>query len=161
MKVHEVLSARYLYHLSKSNTLHKLVPVIPHKVASRSNAFEESTTPRVSFAQSIKGCILGLQPSASEFENGQIHYYVYRPKPNQPVTWKSNKSIVKEKLVFDASVTGEWWCLDKVAVELIGEIVVYDVVTKTIEYAPIRVGDPKFLKPNGKLDTFLYKYEVL
>lgn len=148
-----------LYHLSKTNDIKNLTPKVPSKVASRKNAFEDSTIKRISFAPSINGCILGLQLSKDDFINGELVLYVYSPVNLDEKHFVSNKSIVSKKLVFDAEITKECWYLKETMVELIGSITVYDEVVKEIEYTPIRVGDPKFLKPNGKLDTYLYKYK--
>ena len=148
-----------LYHLSKTDDITKLTPKVPAKVASRTNAFEDDTIKRVSFAPSIDGCILGLQLSKDDFINGKVILYVYSPINIDSKQIVSNKSIIGKKLVFDAEVTKECWFLDEVKVELLGSITVYDKVVRTIEYKPLRVGDPKFLKPNGKLDTYLYKYK--
>ena len=148
-----------LYHLSKSDDIKKLTPRVPSKVASRKNAFEDDTIKRVSFAPAIDGCILGLQLSKDDFINGEVILYVYSPVIIDSKQIVSNKTIVGKNLVFDAEVTKECWFLDEVNVELLGSITVYDIVVRTIEYTPIRVGNPKFLKPNGRLDTNLYKYK--
>lgn len=148
-----------LYHLSKSYDIKKLTPRVPSKVSNRKNAFEDDTIKRVSFAPTIDGCILGLQLSKDDFTNGEVILYVYTPVIIDSKQFVSNKTIIGKKLVFDAKVTKECWFLDEVNVELLGSITVYDIVVRTIEYTPIRVGNPKFLKPNGKLDTYLYKYK--
>lgn len=148
-----------LFHLSRSDDLSILRPAIPEKLLIRKNDFEESKTPRVSFAETIDGCILGLQLSEHEFKNGSIEYNVYVPIKIQDGEWKSNDDIISEKLVFDAEITKEWWCLSDIQVKMIGSIRIYNKVKKTIEYTPIRIGNPKFLKPNGKLDTYLYYFK--
>lgn len=156
MKINELDT---LYHLSKSPDITKLTPKVPSKVASRENAFEDSTIERVSFAPSIKGCILGLQLSKDDFINGEVVLYVYSPYDLDEQKIVNNEVIVGKKLVVDANVTKECWYLREASVELLGSITVYDKVEQTIEYTPIRVSNPKFLKPNGKLDTYLYKYK--
>ena len=148
-----------LYHLSKADDINKLTPKVPAKVSSRKNAFEDDTIKRISFAPSIDGCILGLQLSKDDFKNGEIILYVYSPIKVNKKDLVSNKKIVDDKLVFDAKITKECWYLTEVDVKLVGSITVFDKVEQTIEYTPIRVGDPKFLKPNGKLETYLYKYK--
>ena len=149
-----------LYHLSKSNTIKQLTPQIPKKVSSRKNAFEDDKIARVSFAPSIKECILGLQLSSDEFTDGETVMYVYTPIDIDKTKLVSNDLIVNNKLVFDAKITKECWYLDDVKVKLVGSVTIYDEVEKTIEYTPIRVGDPKFLKPNGKLETYLLKFKT-
>lgn len=136
-----------------------LSPRIPTKVLSRENPFEDSIISRVSFAPSIDGCILGLQLSSEEFIDGKLVMYVYSPIDIDESRLVSNSDIIKEKLVFDAEITGECWYLNEVKVKRVGCITVYDIVEKTIEYTPIRIGDPKFLKPNGKLETYLLKFK--
>ena len=148
-----------LYHLSKSDSISRLSPRIPTKVLLWENPFEDSIVQRISFASSIDGCILGLQLSPEEFVDGKLVMYVYNPVDIDESRLVSNSDIVKERLVFDAEITGECWYLDDVRVELVGSITVYDIVEKTIEYTPIRVGDPDFLKPNGKLETYLMKFK--
>ena len=148
-----------LYHLSKRDDIEKLTPMVPRKVASRNNAFEDDIIKRVSFAPSIEGCILGLQLSTDDFVNGEVMLNVYEPLNIHKKHLVSNETIVSKKLVFDADITKECWYLREVEVDNVGSITVYDKVDRIIEYTPIRVGDPKFIKPNGKLDTYLYEWE--
>ena len=157
MKISEVTP---LYHLSSDSTLKKLSPRVPHKLTVRDNAYEDDTIERVSFSPSIKGCILGLQLSEDDFSNGVVKLYVYEPYDYDESSIVSNEEIISKKLVFDAKVTRECWFINEVKVRLVGSITVYDEVDKVIEYKPIRVGDPSYLKANGRLDTFLYKYKV-
>lgn len=160
MKLQELLNKDdTLYHLSKSKDIKQLTPQVPNKVSSRKNAFEDDTVKRVSFAPSIEKCIIGLQLSSDEFTDGKIIMYVYNPIDIDKTQLVSNTDIVKKQLVFDAKITKECWYLDKIKVKLVGSITVYDNVEKTIEYTPIRVGDSKFLKPNGKLETYQLKWE--
>ena len=157
MKIKELTYLK-MYHLSNQNHLEKLTPKIPHKLKIRKNAFEDTTIKRISFAPSIEGCILGLQPSDKDFTDGKLILYVYMPYDFINTDVISNGTIVKNKLVFDANVTKENWIISPVKVKIIGSITVFNKVQQKIEYQPIRVGDKKFLKPNGKLDTYLYKY---
>jgi hypothetical protein len=157
MKISELHKTK-LYHLSKQDSLDILTPKIPEKLKIRKNAFEDNTIKRVSFAPSIEGCIIGLQLSENEFVNGKLILYAYEPTNINRDDIITNDVIVKEKLVFDAKVTKEVWIINPVHVKLIGSITVFDIVQQKIEYTPIRVGDKNFLKPNGKLDTYLYKY---
>lgn len=157
MNIKELNTSR-LYHLSKNDSLKRLTPQIPHKLKIRKNAFEDTTIKRVSFAPSIEGCIIGLQLSEKDFTNNELILYVYEPYDIDINDIIPNDVIVKEKLVFDAKVTKESWVTNEVNVKLTGSITVFNSVKQKIEYIPIRVGDKKFLKPNGKLDTYLYKY---
>lgn len=158
MRLHEIKThIPTLYHLSDDSLLSSLSPKIPKKLQIRTNAFEDTTIPRVSFSETIEGCILGIQLSENEFT--EKTFYIYSPT-NYHKKFLSNKEIIKQKLVFDAKITKEWWALEEINVKLIGEVTVYNEIIKTIEYTPIRIGNPKFLKANGKLDTFLYQHKI-
>lgn len=146
-----------LYHLSRSPDLKILIPAIPAKLLAKSNKKE---TKRISFSSSVNGYILGLQFNERlDFPNGEVELFVYTPIKDQLLKWKSNQELVDNKLVFDAHITKECWCLDPVCVSNIGSIIVSKEISKTIEFSPLKVDDSKYLKSNGKLDTFLYKYK--
>lgn len=149
-----------MYHLSKNDGITYLSARVPKKLLTRNNAFEDTTIPRVSFAPTIKKCILGLQPALTEFLNGELVYFIYSPYNYDESLIVNNDEIISKKLVYDAEITNECWYTGDVNVKLIGSITVYDKITKVIEYKPIRVSDSTFLKPNGMLDTFLYKYSL-
>jgi len=68
-----------LFHLSKDANLKKLSPNIPRDVKNKENPFEDNTIPRISFSESINGCILGLQLKESQFDKGICRFYVYQP----------------------------------------------------------------------------------
>jgi hypothetical protein len=164
MKLFEIInnlnvssSVPKLYHLSTSKTLTKLTPKIPRDVVNRRQAFEDNTIPRVSFSESIKGCILGLQLGEKDFLGGKCRFYVYEPTKNSQMI--SNNELNKHKLIFDSAVTKEWWCLDEVTVQLLGKIEVHEKPYTRVEFTPLRIGNKKFLKPNGKIDTYSYKYK--
>ena len=83
---------------------------------------------------------------------------------------KSNPSPIYRKAFAKRITTGNFddnmkdiascdWIIEVVIERLDIKKQVFDKVEQTIEYTPIRVGDPKFLKPNGKLETYLYKYK--
>ena len=145
-----------LYHLSKVAGLTKLNPKVPRAVTNHQGSFEDSKTERISFAESIDGCILGLQLNASSFSKHLQRFYVYRLVKCGKLV--SNYEINRRKLVFDSRVTGEWWGLFDAVVEQVGEIEVSDIDCRTIEFEPLR-GDRRMMKQNGKLDTYLYLWE--
>lgn len=149
-----------LYHLSRNPDLKILIPAIPSKLLTRSNAFEEKETKRVSFSSSINGCILGLQFNENlDFPKGEVELFAYTPTRGQSLKWKTNQELIDKNLVFDAHITKEYWCLEPVCVSNNGSIIIYNEITKIIEFMPLKTGNPKYLKPNGKLDTYLYKYK--
>lgn len=148
-----------LFHLSKDSNLKKLSPRIPRDVKNKDNPFEDNTIPRISFSESIDGCILGLQLKESQFEKGIYRLYVYQPIIHDNTHLVSNNTINHYGLVFDSHITKEWWGLNSVHVKKLGIIEIYEKPFKTIEFKPLRIGDKKFLKPNGKLDTYQYNYK--
>jgi hypothetical protein len=148
-----------LFHLSKDANLKKLSPNIPRDVKNKENPFEDNTIPRISFSESINGCILGLQLKESQFDKGICRFYVYQPMVQEHTNLVSNDTINHNRLVFDSKITKEWWGLNTVHVKQIGIIEVIEKPFKTIEFTPLRIGDKKFLKPNGKLDTYQYNFK--
>lgn len=148
-----------LYHLSSDPKLTSLEPRVPRDVANRKNAFEDSSVKRVSFADSIDGCILGLQLNESDFVDHKVRLFVYSPIITNETKIVSNDTINSKKLVFDSHISKEWWILNPVKVEPVGIIEISDNNFEIINYKPLRVGDPKLLKADGSLDTFLYKFK--
>ena len=86
--------------------------------------FEDNTTPRICFSTSIEGALNGItvniqRQSADTFDK----MYVYVPeKPWKEYKHKTNKQLVKNKLVYDANVTREVWIMEPVRMKLYGVI---------------------------------------
>jgi ribosomal protein S18 acetylase RimI-like enzyme len=86
--------------------------------------FEDNTTPRICFSTSIEGCLNGItvnlqRQSPDTFDK----MYVYVPeKPWKEYKHKTNKQLVKDKLVYDANVTREVWIMEPVRMKLYGVI---------------------------------------
>ena len=86
--------------------------------------FEDNTTPRICFSTSIEGCLNGItvnlqRQSPDTFDK----MYVYVPeKPWKEYKHKTNKQLVKDKLVYDANVTREVWIMEPVRMKLYGGI---------------------------------------
>lgn len=86
--------------------------------------FEDNTTPRICFSTSIEGALNGItvnlqRQSADTFDK----MYVYVPeKPWKEYKHKTNKQLVKGKLVYDANVTREVWIMEPVRMKLYGVI---------------------------------------
>lgn len=93
--------------------------------------FEDNTSPRICFSTSIEGALNGItvniqRQSPDTFDK----MYVYIPeKPWKEYKHKTNKELVKEKLVYDANVTREVWITEPVRMKLYGVIRV-DQVSK-------------------------------
>lgn len=86
--------------------------------------FEDNTTPRICFSSSIEGCLNGITVNLPRHNPDQFDkLYVYIPeKPWKEYKHKTNKELVKEKLVYDANVTREVWIMEPVRMKLYGVI---------------------------------------
>ena len=86
--------------------------------------FEDNTTPRICFSTSIEGALNGItvnlqRQSPDTFDK----MYVYVPeKPWKQYKHRTNKELVKDKLVYDANVTREVWIMEPVRMKLYGVI---------------------------------------
>lgn len=86
--------------------------------------FEDNTTPRICFSTSIEGCLNGITVNLPRHNPDQFDkLYVYIPeKPWKEYKHKTNKELVKNKLVYDANVTREVWIMEPVRMKLYGVI---------------------------------------
>ena len=91
--------------------------------------FEDNTTGRICFSTSIEGCLNGITVNLPRQNPAQFDkMYVYIPeKPWKEYKHKTNKELVKGKLVYDANVTREVWILEPVRMKLYGVIKVDQV----------------------------------
>lgn len=98
--------------------------------------YEDFKTPRVCFSNSIEGCLNAILNIDKVLHTAGKEIYAYIPeKPIKEYKHKTNKEIIKEKLIFDAKSTQEIWILEDVKVKLYGTIVIdkiYDKTNKTI-----------------------------
>ena len=86
--------------------------------------FENDTTPRVCFSPSIEGCLNGIIVNIKRMHPiPKDKFYVYIPeKPFKEYKHKTNKELIRDKDIFDASVTDEVWILEPVRMKLYGVI---------------------------------------
>ena len=86
--------------------------------------FENDTTPRVCFSPSIEGCLNGIMVNMPRVNvMPKTKFYVYIPeKPFHEYKHKTNKELIRDKDIFDASVTDEVWILEPVRMKLYGVI---------------------------------------
>lgn len=110
-----------LYHLSYRDKLPNniLTPRIPESAVK---GYEDTTTKRICFSDSIDNCISALQGDVGV-------YYVYIPKNIDLV----DLYIPSKDQVFDAHVTNEVWALNEVEVICIGYIKNKGII-ESIEY---------------------------
>lgn len=129
-----------LYHLSKSNLNGKtFTPRIPENYFTK-NGFEDHSTPRVSFASSIDGAIMGLSQNCDGLE-----LYVHKPKHDV----KTKVPSVRE--VPDCKITGEIWVLEPVELECIGIIKVGKSIDKPYTF--------KYGKHTGELYKWKWSWK--
>lgn len=102
-----------IYHVSKTNIDgDTLYPRIPTNFFIK-HGYEDNKTPRISFSNSIAGCLAGLSQNIEGMK-----FYVYEPEDyNKIKTMGINVAQVP-----DAGVTGEVWVVSPVKLKLIAEI---------------------------------------
>lgn len=165
-------SKKTFYHISRDdnldgNVLHPRIPSWIARELSKDNDFkkeldkllnsknnttgsigyEEYTTPRVCFSNSIEGCLNAIMSAKDRMKLAGKQIYVYIPEnPIDQYKTKSNKMIQKDGDIFDANITNEMWILEPVKVKYIGSIVVDKVITE------------KKTKMNNNKNNTLVKY---
>lgn len=111
----ESLNSQKLYFVSGSNRNNTtLVPRIPDNYMTK-NGYEDSTTPRVCFSESIDGCLMGLSKNL-DGEELYVHIPIGEYKVINPTT----------KQVPDVDLTKERWICEPVKIQCIGKILVKD-----------------------------------
>ena len=99
------------YFISESEFHGKtLTPRIPKNFMTN-NGYEDSQTPRISFAPSVNQCLMGLSQNVS----GKT-YNVYAPADRHDF-YKPNR-----KAVPDSDLTGELWVCEPIKVKKVGRI---------------------------------------
>jgi len=103
-----------LYFISESDMTDKtLEPRVPQNFFTK-NGYEDASTPRVCFAQSVDGCLKGL----SQNLEGKS-FYVFEPEQMPEIVYKPNKGAVP-----DSEVTTEMWVKEPVKLKKSGKIFV-------------------------------------
>jgi len=173
--VEELLSERKkLYHISKNNNLTELRSSIPADILlNKKGTLENYVTPRICFAGSIEGCILGCYLEQSTFDGlPYLEFSVYEPTDYNILKVKSNRELISDKEVFDAAITGEVWVLNNsIKVTKVGRIRVWNEVTKEVPYKVIykpeytaryerliRIG---FMPESGILKGLVYRWKYI
>ena len=139
-------SKKLFFHISMDTKMNgkTLKPRIPTYLTKKDNVTtykENATIPRVCFSPSIEGCLNAIISAQKNLDVVGKNIFVYIPeKPISEYKIKTNKEIIKEKLVFDANATGEMWILEPVKLKLYGVIMVDQV--KNIREKPTINGDP-------------------
>ena len=125
-----------LYHISGEANLDKII--MKPRVPDMPIKGEDSKIKRISFAETIDGCLAGIfpihpgtdldDPRYTEYPNG-YDFYVYTPVGEY--SYISNSEIIKRRLVPDASVSKEVWITSPVKVKKLGKIHVEPFNPKT------------------------------
>lgn len=128
--------------------------------------FENDTTPRVCLSPSIEGCLNGIMvnmPRVNVMPAKSTRFYVYIPeKPFHEYKHKTNKELIRDKDIFDASVTQEVWILEPVRMKLYGVIEIDSVTNVKRKQNVPTVSGKKSTRPYYKYKWhWLVKPKVL
>lgn len=123
--------------------------------------YPEPSIIRISVGTSIEGCFLGVFPNVAKFFQKDnlpwMNFSVYSPvfKGNERII--TNATLTKDRVVWDAVVTGEYCILDKVQMEKLGEVKVYNTnKAKTRLIHPF--GDRRLGLEQAGPDTVRYEW---
>jgi len=154
----------HYYHLSQTPNIRTLKRQRPflggHNEINR--LIEDDETERVSLANDIPGCIMGMQIGDDYFvdlkkgEPTVLHLY----KNVRKFHGVLNSELIKAESIFDCHITGELWSLDNLPVIYMGTVKVYNEITSTQEYRPLRYKHfpREYLNTNGLMRTYQLKY---
>lgn len=120
-----------LYHISFRDNLEGIWTPrppdgLPEEPQEDGFPYPEPAIGRISLSSTLKGCFLGIYPNIFRyFEEDNYPYLsfsVYSPVFTGKELLVTNEKILKDKLVWDAHITDEWWILNKVQMKLVGKI---------------------------------------
>jgi len=122
-------SSNLMFHVSLKNDMDgkTITPQLPSYITDGGelddNYQEDTKTKRLCVSPSIEGCLIAILNYKKIREHVGDKFYVYTPeKPFSQYKHKTNKEIVKDKLVFDANITKEAWILEPCKLKLYGII---------------------------------------
>lgn len=150
-------SSGLMFHVSLKNDMDgKIInPQLPSYITDGGelddNYQEDTKTKRLCVSPSIEGCLIAILNYNKIREHVGDKFYVYTPeKPFSQYKHKTNKEIVKDKLVFDANITKEAWILEPCKLKLYGIIKLKKV--KDLKKKPT-------VEKNIKMNTIKLDYE--
>lgn len=126
-----------LYHLSE-NKLIKMTPRIPNNFMTK-YGYEDSSTPRISFAKEIDKAIMGI---SMKMKGKEMYVYSIDEEKSKPKLKYPNKDQVP-----DVKITEEVWVLNEIFVKFIGKILILD-----------DAGEPGIPYTYGNNSAELYKW---
>ena len=150
-------SSGLMFHVSLKNDMDgkTITPQLPSYITDGGelddNYQEDTKTKRLCVSPSIEGCLIAILNYNKIREHVGDKFYVYTPeKPFSQYKHKTNKEIVKDKLVFDANITKEAWILEPCKLKLYGIIKLKKV--KDLKKKPT-------VEKNIKMNTIKLDYE--
>ena len=150
-------SSGLMFHVSLKNDMDgkTINPQLPSYITDGGklddNYQEDTKTKRLCVSPSIEGCMIAILNYKKIREHVGDKFYVYTPeKPFSEYKHKTNKEIVKDKLVFDANITKEAWILEPCKLKLYGIIKLKKV--KDLKEKPT-------VEKNIKMNTIKLDYE--
>ena len=150
-------SSGLMFHVSLKNDMDgkTINPQLPSYITDGGklddNYQEDTKTKRLCVSPSIEGCLIAILNYNKIREHVGDKFYVYTPeKPFSQYKHKTNKEIVKDKLVFDANITKEAWILEPCKLKLYGIIKLKKV--KDLKEKPT-------VEKNIKMNTIKLDYE--
>ena len=150
-------SSGLMFHVSLKNDMDgkTINPQLPSYITDGGelddNYQEDTKTKRLCVSPSIEGCLIAILSYNKIREHVGDKFYVYTPeKPFSQYKHKTNKEIVKDKLVFDANITKEAWILEPCKLKLYGIIKLKKV--KDLKKKPT-------VEKNIKMNTIKLDYE--
>lgn len=154
------LSKTRVFHVSANKSLDGRVfqPRVPSYLEpydSLSKNFENDTTARISFSNSIEKALNALFVTITK--NDPIKFnremYVYTPdKPLNDYKYKTTKELIRDKEVYDANVTNEIWILEPVKLRLFGVIKVNKIRNVTRKKTTPNIDNESTTRPYYSYD---------
>lgn len=110
-----------LYHVSADTDVleRKFVPKVP-ELSSKASEIEDTQTPRICFAETVSGCFSAL-PKYSRLKltvkGARFVLYILDTDKFSPEDFVTNAELIRNKMVYDANITKEWWLLKPVTLK--------------------------------------------
>jgi len=155
--LHELYQGERLFHISHASRgiIKEMNPRIPDNEYIR-NGWEDGTIPRISFALDVDHCILSL--GFNKIKNNTKIYNVYEPSDYSKIKVKSNKELIRKKLVPDAEQTDEVWILNKTKVDNVAQI---KIIKPTNRYETVKFGPQGEDTPETYRRAWYWEWKII
>ena len=117
-----------LYHISFQPLGKLLKPRLPagsELMDSESTHWsKEPDIPRICFSETIEGCVRAIYPNISKLaeEYDELEFYLYKVPANSSGLWVPPWALCEDGMVWDATLTKEWWSLSDVKIRESGKV---------------------------------------